>query len=337
MQVQMGLALAEIGHLDASVKILLYLTRKHEINEPVGELLTTLVFSGYEKEAGQIYKKLVSPPDLSPGIAARVLNGFLKSGSDAPPDMTRHLLTIVFGLNEQIAAFQQFGEQLSDPDFWHTDLGKKTRETLQWYTLPITGTDSKGQPTEPDRSLVASQLGVPVETVQFGPELVTNGGFEHYEISNDLVSVWHHSFMSRGNPRNLAAFVVGVDSSNAWNGSHAMRVDGLYRENNPELKGARAGFWHREPITVQPDTSYVVSFAYRTQEVQGNVAAVWLTGEQNVFWKHEKRLPPTGGEWKHETFVVWNRSGNEARIRPLLRSWGEGSVWFDDFSIRQVV
>jgi hypothetical protein len=266
-----------------------------------------------------------------------VLNGFLKSGSDAPPDMTRHLLTIVFGLNEHSAAFQPFGEKLSDPDFWHTDLGKKTRETLQWYTIPITGTDSKGQPTEPDRSLVAAQLGVPVETVQFGPELVTNGGFEHYEVLNDLVSGWHHSFMSRGNPRNLAAFVVGVDSSNAWNDSHAMRVDGLYRENNPELEGARAGFWHREPITVQPDTPYVVSFAYRTREVQGNVAAVWLTGEQNVFWKHDKRLPPTGGEWKQETFVVWNRSGNEARIRPLLRSWGEGSVWFDDFSIRQVV
>jgi hypothetical protein len=142
--------------------------------------------------------------------------------------------------------------------------------------------------------------------------------------------------MSIKGPFNIAAFVVGVDSDNAWNGSRSMRVDGLYREQKPKRSVARAGFWHNDHIPLKPDTPYVISFAYRTYQVKGNVAAVWLTGGKDVLWQHDKRLPPTGGEWIHKTFVGWNHSGGEVRVRPLLRSFGEGSVWFDDFSIREV-
>lgn len=338
IRLQTVAALTEAGQQDAATHVLQPLINQHNLDGQAAQiLLATLIIGGDKQKAVQTYQHFSSHPQLSPGIAARVLSGFLKSGSNVPPDVTRHLLANVFGANHHITPLRSLGKRLSAPDFWDTTLGQKSRAALQWSTQPITGTDLAAQPPEPDRALVAAQLEVAAESIRFGPELVTNGSFEQYDLFQDRLSGWYYSFMSIKKPFDVAAFVVGLDSGNPWNGSLSMRVDGLYREDNPSLSNARAGFWHRSDITIQPDTPYIVSFAYRTRHVRGKAAAIWLTGEQDVFWRGEKRLPPTGGEWKQETIIGWNRSGREATIRPLLRSWGQGSVWFDDFSVRELI
>jgi hypothetical protein len=337
MRWQTGAALAEAGQITAATDVLSPLVHQPTTHKQATTmLLTTLALAGREPEAARIYQSLDTPPDLPPPIAARVLEGFFRGDDVAPPEMTRQLLTRVFGLSEYVEAFQPFGRRLSEPNFWSSDVGQRSRQALRWYTRPITDSDRQTTHPEPDRSLVAEQLGVPTEAISFGPELVTNGGFEHYDRLNGRIAGWRYSFMSLGNPRNLAAFVVGVDNTSPWNGALSARIDGLYLERAAERQPARAGLWHKG-IGIKPGIPYVVSFAYRTQGVEGNVAAVWLTQASDVFWLNEKLFPPTGGEWKQETIVGWNRSGSETAIYPLLRSWGEGSVWFDDVSIREIV
>jgi hypothetical protein len=337
MRWQTGAALAEAGQITAATDVLSPLVHQPTTHKQATTmLLTTLVLAGREPEAARIYQSLDTPPDLPPPIAARVLEGFFRGNDVAPPEMTRQLLTRVFGLSEHVEAFQPFGRRLSDPNFWSSDVGQRSRQALQWYTRPITDSDRQTTPPEPDRSLVAEQLGVPAEAISFGPELVKNGGFEHYDRLNARIVGWSYSFLSLGNPWNLAAFVVGVDNTSPWNGALSARIDGLYQERAAEREHARAGLWHKG-IGIKPDTSYVVSFAYRTRQAQGEIAAIWLTGEPDVLWQHDKHLPPTQGEWKHQTIVGSNRSGRQATINPLLRSWDEGSVWFDDVSIREIV
>lgn len=334
---QTGATLAEAGQITAATDVLLPLAYQHNPHEQATRLLlTTLVLSGRAPEAARIYQSLDDPPDLPPPIAARVLDGFFRGDDVAPPDVTRQLLARVFGLSEHIEAFQPFGRRLSDPNFWRSDVGQRSRQALQWYTRPITDSDRQTMPPQPDRLLVAEQLGVPAEAFGFGPELVKNGGFEHYDRLNGRIVGWSYSFLSLGTPWNLAAFVVGVDSTSSWNGALSARIDGLYQERAVEREHARAGLWHKG-IVIKPDIPYVVSFAYRTRQAQGEIAAIWLTGEPDVLWQHDKHLPPTQGEWTHRTIVGWNRSGRAATINPLLRSWDEGSVWFDDVSIREIV
>ena len=36
------------------------------------------------------------------------------------------------------------------------------------------------------------------------------------------------------------------------------------------------------------------------------------------------------------TILVWNHTSRDVSISPLLRLWSTGTVWFDDFSIREI-
>ena len=61
---------------------------------------------------------------------------------------------------------------------------------------------------------------------------------------------------------------------------------------------------------------------------------MWLSDNPKVLSAGDYALPQTFGMWKRVLFIAWNRSGTTATIQPLLRSFSEGSVWFDVFSIR---
>lgn len=340
MRWQAALALVELGQSETAAELLLPFVPYHDLDQRTANfLLNTLIVGRRDREAARSYQNLHSPPPpSSPAVAAHLLRGALQQSVSVPPEMTRRLLTTLFGLSEQVEAFQSFGAQLSDPDFWNTELGVKTRHALDWYTGPVAHTSTMLQVEEPDRQLLAELLNVPAEAITFGPELVTNGSFEQYDhLRSDLYG-WHFSFMSTGEPWNLAAFVVGLDTQHAWDGELAIRIEGLYRETYSERQPARAGFWHQHDIAVTSGVPYVVSFVYRTEGFVEETAAVWVSSEDLVFWNGDKILPNTDGQWSRVTAVAWNRSGKEAKIRPLLRSWREGgSVWFDACTIREII
>jgi len=212
------------------------------------------------------------------------------------------------------------------------------RHALEWFSQDR-APEIDASVSQPDPQKVADILRIPVENVSLGEELVTNGGFEQlrdWQNWQDVPKGWGPSFMTSGDPWNCAAFIIGTDSHQKFSGNRSIRIDGLLIERKPELEKARAGFWHA-PITVTAGTPYVISFVYRTNREDDVKSSLYLSSEPQVLFRYDHLLPATDGVWKQVTIIAWNRKDVDASIRPLLRSWSEGNVWFDEFSIRQVM
>jgi tetratricopeptide (TPR) repeat protein len=189
------------------------------------------------------------------------------------------------------------------------------------------------------RRLVAGLLGVAADDVAFGPNLVPNGDLEIWAGATPVG--WEWSAMYSRGVFNAAAFARGAEHFLPIQGLYAARVDGFWLHQKAGRHPARAGFWQRTSrgqgrILLAPGSAYLVSFSYRTAGLPDGKATIWVTGEPDVLWQHDRCLPATGGEWRRFLAVGWNLSGGEAPVQPLLRSFGLGSVQFDDLQIRQI-
>ncbi len=185
-----------------------------------------------------------------------------------------------------------------------------------------------------NKRVVAELLGVPLDSVALGPNLVRNCGFEAWSAGEP--EGWFWSNMALGHLRNLALFMGGPDGLLATEHDTVMRVDGFWAQQKPELERARAGYWH-DVIELKPDTPYVLSFLYKTQRLREGEAGVWISRRPYNLFAGEQMLPRTDGAWRMVVIVGWN-SGREAEaVQPLLRSWGMGNTWFDAVQLRKIV
>jgi hypothetical protein len=210
----------------------------------------------------------------------------------------------------------------------------RLREALTWRGT-VRG-DVPGLAASIGAEQVAPILGVAASELQLGPELIQNGGFERFGDSEDLPSPWRASFASTGGSWNQGAFVVGPDSAAPYNGSLALRIDGLALVRRTDREPARAGFLYPS-LQVEAGDLYAVSFVYRTRAVADGAVSLWLGERADVIASGDSFLPGTNGEWQRATLIGRNSSGSPATINVLLRLWDEGTVWFDDISLRQVV
>jgi hypothetical protein len=150
---------------------------------------------------------------------------------------------------------------------------------------------------------------------------------------NSVGQGWHRSFMSTGRPWNFALFVVGADRSRAYEGRAALRVEGVQIEQQADREPARAGLWHSS-ISIPAGAAYSVSFAYTTLGLADNGASFWLSDQPLLGVASDHYLAASEGQWREVTVVAWNRSGKDAAIAPLVRAWGQGSLWVDAVSVR---
>jgi len=192
-----------------------------------------------------------------------------------------------------------------------------------------------------DRRIVAELLGVPLEDVELGPNLVENGGFEDWVDGRP--EWWSWSAMFSREPFRPANFAGGAEGLLAIEGQQAARVDGFWIQRWEDKSLARAGFWQWDemvrglrPITLTMNVPYVLSFYYRTTRVPEGRATVWVSGEPDVFWAHDHGLPSTEEGWCHFVAVGWNRSDAEAAICPLVRSFAAGCAEFDNVQVRPI-
>jgi tetratricopeptide (TPR) repeat protein len=193
------------------------------------------------------------------------------------------------------------------------------RETLEAYT--------------DDRRIVAELLRVPAEAVELEPNLVENGGFEDWDSTK--LTGWWVSDMATGGLWNKGLFVDRKDEFVAWEGV-AGRVNGLWLQYRSDKEPGRSGYLQIDEKKLTTASPYVLSFYYRTTGVPDGAAAVWISDNNLVLFGHDHRLPATNGRWWRFTVVGWNRSGDVATVRLLLRSFMAGQVWFDDVQLRAV-
>ena len=176
-----------------------------------------------------------------------------------------------------------------------------------------------------DRRIAAELLGLPVEAVALGKNLLPNGGFEDWQGSSPTGWVW--SDMSSTPPWSPACFLGLPETLEPWEGRRAARVDGLWAEQGAGQEGARAGYWLRESIPLAPGF-YVLSFFYRARLAEGGWVGVWVSERPQVLFAGDQALPDTGGAWRKVVIVAWNGEAGGA-VRPLLRLWGAGEAAFD--------
>jgi len=215
-------------------------------------------------------------------------------------------------------------------------------ETLKLETTPAAVLREALAARTDDRRIVAELLGVSVEDVELGPNLVENGGFDEWVEGRP--EWWTWSDMFNHEPFNAAAFAGGVDGLLSFEGQQAARVDGFWIQQQEDKSRARCGYWQqwdeeqhsRRSITLTVGSPYLLSFYYRTENLANGAATVWVSYDPMVLFAHDHGLPSTGEDWHHFVAVGWNRSDAEAAIRPLIRSFATGSVEFDDVQVRAI-
>lgn len=183
-----------------------------------------------------------------------------------------------------------------------------------------------------DRALVAQLLGIPVERLILGPNLVENGGFEAWAEGGPVG--WSWSDMSNRPPWDPGLFLGGAEELDAYAGRRAARVDGLWVAREEGREAARAGYWAAK-VPLQPGGLYLLSFAYRADLAPGAWVGVWVSDRPEVLFAGDRPLPDTGGAWRRAVLLGWNRAA-EGTIAVLLRLWGEGTVLFDEVAVREV-
>jgi tetratricopeptide (TPR) repeat protein len=186
-----------------------------------------------------------------------------------------------------------------------------------------------------DRRIVAELLDVPVDDVNLGPNLVENGGFEAWNEGSP--EEWEWSDMFSREPFNRATFAGGAERLLPYEEGRSARVDGLWVQELESNSPARAGFWHSAEISVEGRTPHMVSFCYSTDGIANDDrVAIWLSDNRDASWRSNLWLTNTRGGWINFVAIAWSRSAGKGEVRPLIRSFGAGSLRVDDVQIRSI-
>jgi tetratricopeptide (TPR) repeat protein len=193
-----------------------------------------------------------------------------------------------------------------------------------------------------DRRIAAGTLGVPLETVELGPNLVRNGGGE--ELDNGGPREWIWADMATGNPWNKGVFTGGLDSLDALWGDTATHIEGFWLQTKPELEPGRVGYWQWDEqerklgeIEILPGQPYLISFYYHTEQISDNSVALWVSHDEAVLFAGYHHLPPTDGKWLRFTRIAWNRTESPKKAQLLVSLFSPGGVWFDNVVVRPLM
>ncbi len=177
----------------------------------------------------------------------------------------------------------------------------------------------------------------PAEYTFENSNLISNPSFD--TLDHDQLPGWEIAdYVSGRDPQTpKAAFFAGVDPYIKVDGPYSFRIDGLWKENDSGFFGAVAVSDSKEGtyyITIEPNQLYMLSGRYRTSNV-GERASVYLGNRDQTF--AEIWLDGSDGQWlpfDEQIACLSNQSAENMQL--IVRLWTEGSVWFDDLSIRSV-
>ena len=167
---------------------------------------------------------------------------------------------------------------------------------------------------------ISGLLGVNESTVDLEEDLIHDGGFAEM---TSLLEFWTFSDMSDRDPFSRGSFYGGIDEFE----NKSVRIMGFFSEKTGKRSFSRAGFWYIRNIPLEKKV-YLFYFKYKTLEGTES-PSFWLSREL----KKEPRLKPTNMDWRECFYLFDNEKMGLSSVRPLLRLWGLGSVWFDDVGL----
>lgn len=327
---QVGESKLRQGNFRAAAQILLPGRNIMQDNlQSMSGLVKALAFSGSTEESIKLYEALGKRPALMPTTAARLWLDQNVELACNEGSIDCHLLSIAIGHPEDKPEFSWLMQLLKTDDASSKRVTSALLSYLNWRARASLINEFTGPVSEKAVAFDAL-LGWNAVSGKLGNELIKNGTFS--DLSRDgFPTNWMRSYMSSGEPWNHGLFVLGLDSGSA-------RIDGMAINQIKGLEPARAGLWYQWPITIPAKTGYIFSFKYRTYNLQALTqgATFWLTYANGVTVESDQALEPTNGRWHTVRLVDWNKSDKPIVMQPLLRSFGLGTVWFDNVSLRLV-
>lgn len=343
-----SLALANNHHYrQAAIELEPVITRCLEHPLRLNQCIAILYRASSWNAVVALHRMLDATNQLSAASAAMLLDAYISQNGDvASSSVMIAWWSKVLDIPADSQQMEWIRQSVNAPSFWKSLTGRRLLETIRWRAkegdyFKLVGHSSAAS------NLRATHRPAPGwwSEIQLGEELILNGGFEHRRSCSIFdqsswcsMAFWEPSMMNSGNPWNVGLFVIGVDSAQSYSGWRSMRIDGIYVERRPEREPARAGYWH-PPIDVQAGRPYLISFVYKTEPQAAHEldVSIWVSKDARVLFAGDYFLPPTGGLWRRVRILGWNRADQVMPLRPLLRKFGEGTVWFDDFSVREVL
>jgi tetratricopeptide (TPR) repeat protein len=181
-----------------------------------------------------------------------------------------------------------------------------------------------------ERYVVANLLGLPVERVELGPDLVENGTFEVWSEADPDPFGWRYGTYL-GQTGGL--YLSGKDTIAAED--QVARLISLWGGLMPDGTTAYAEYVG-QAFSVA-NTKYLVSLYYRSQNFIEGSGFVFLgdyTHSDGLVMVYSP-LPVSNGQWRVTHFLV-DRPAEPEAVTPLVRNWGEGQLEIRAFTVKPV-
>jgi hypothetical protein len=153
------------------------------------------------------------------------------------------------------------------------------------------------------------------EAVRYGDQAITNGGFDLDADHPDVPSGWTRDVM----PAGRAKVAIVKDHGNDVLAIRFKSPDNVYQ--------ARL----IQPLEVQPDKVYELSFRYKTSLGEGLMADVLLTGTGPLYRSYY--LAPSA-EWTTRRLYFHVPAHEDAKASIYVQNRSAETVWYDDVSLR---
>jgi len=209
-----------------------------------------------------------------------------------------------------------------------------SQETCDQLEDPLCAQEAAGRLTGISlRNSVAQILNLDGNQVVLGPNMVLNGGFEERDWARPWLARYWEIGIWDGFQHDRAAFYVDLDRR-SWSGQVSAVLIGLWRKDTELPSGAYAELIG-PPILIPGQAAYVLSLYYRTEDLFG--LAFLLDGRPESQTFDGTSLPATEQRWRQAVVVAVNPAPQASYIRPQLRLWGLGALWFDEVQVNLLV
>ncbi len=147
-----------------------------------------------------------------------------------------------------------------------------------------------------------------------------------FDEADELKTRWTFSDVTDFGPLGSGAFTMG---SQTMAGNRMLRLMGFFVKNEKGQNGARGGAWLNKRIPLSTNY-YLFCFDYAAQT--GKESVSFFLGD----YIGERRVPAVKGQWKKALLIINGTSGKFARVQPLIRMWGKGTLLVDNVCLYKI-
>jgi hypothetical protein len=177
------------------------------------------------------------------------------------------------------------------------------------------------------RQSVAASIGCAESSIDVGSNLLSAGAFEQPQDLN----LWRILPWTSGSKRNnRGAFVFGLDTPDESNNSAALRISGLWKEDDPQLYPASGSFELSAPLRLlEGKNLYLMLIRYKTENGRAGETDIWFDSVDYRRFVGVWRLGASDGVWQERYALGYVDGDATPTVTPMISHRALGTVWID--------